>query len=70
MVVDFSNVAYIDSSGLAILIEGMQNVEAYGGKLQYAGLQKWCGLFSRSSARLDQVLQGSFRCGSRIGGLK
>ena len=31
LVVDLSRVSYIDSSGLAVLIEGMQNVEAYGG---------------------------------------
>ena len=40
VVVDLSNVTYIDSSGLAILIEGMQNVEAYGGKFALAGLQE------------------------------
>ena len=28
LVVDLSKVSYIDSSGLAVLIEGMQNVEA------------------------------------------
>jgi anti-sigma B factor antagonist len=39
LVVDLSAVSYIDSSGLAVLIEGMQNVDAYGGKFILAGLQ-------------------------------
>jgi anti-sigma B factor antagonist len=54
LVVDLSAVSYIDSSGLAVLIEGMQNVEAYGGKLVLAGLQeKVRPIFEM--ARLDQV---------------
>ena len=40
LVVDLSRVTYIDSSGLAVLIEGMQNVEAYGGRFFLAGLQE------------------------------
>ena len=40
LVVDLSKVTYIDSSGLAVLIEGMQNVEAYGGKFILAGIQE------------------------------
>ncbi len=39
LVVDLSRVSYIDSSGLAVLIKAMQNVEAYGGKFILAGLQ-------------------------------
>ena len=39
LVVDLSAVTYIDSSGLAALIEGMQNVDAYGGKFILVGLQ-------------------------------
>jgi anti-sigma B factor antagonist len=54
LVVDLSAVSYIDSSGLAVLIEGMQNVEAYGGKFVLAGLQeKVLPIFEM--ARLDQV---------------
>ena len=54
LVVDLSAVSYIDSSGLAVLIEGMQNVEAYGGKFLLAGLQeKVRPIFEM--ARLDQV---------------
>src|SRR5438046_5339373 len=40
VVVDLSKVSYIDSSGLAVLIEGMQNVEAYGGKFILVGIQE------------------------------
>jgi anti-sigma B factor antagonist len=40
LVVDLSRVTYIDSSGLEVLIEGLQNVEAYGGKFVLAGLQE------------------------------
>ena len=38
LIVDLSRVTYIDSSGLAALIEGMQNTEEYGGKFALAGL--------------------------------
>jgi anti-sigma B factor antagonist len=40
VVVDLSKVGYIDSSGLAVLIEGMQKVEAYGGKLYLVALRE------------------------------
>ena len=54
LVVDLSDVTYIDSSGLAVLIEAMQNVEAYGGKFFIAGLQDNVrSIFE--IARLDQV---------------
>jgi len=56
MVVDLSKVTYIDSSGLAVLIEGMQNVEGYGGKFALAGVQeKVRPIFE--IARLDQVFR-------------
>src|SRR5260370_34172439 len=40
LVVDLSRVTYIDSAGLAAFIEGMQKVEAYGGKVAVASLQE------------------------------
>jgi anti-sigma B factor antagonist len=56
VVIDLSKVTYIDSSGLAVLIEGMQNVEGYGGKFALVGLQeKVRPIFE--IARLDQVFQ-------------
>ena len=54
LVIDMSAVTYIDSSGLAVLIEGMQNVEAYGGKFFLAGLQDNVRSILEI-ARLDQV---------------
>jgi len=54
IVVDLSKVSYIDSSGLAVLIEGMQNVEAYGGKFILAGIQENVKPIFEI-ARLDQV---------------
>jgi anti-sigma B factor antagonist len=54
LVVDLSKVTYIDSSGLAVLIEGMQNVEAYGGKFILAGIQDNVKPIFEI-ARLDQV---------------
>jgi anti-sigma B factor antagonist len=54
LVVDLSGVSYIDSSGLAVLIEGMQNVEAYGGKFVLAGLRENVRPIFEI-ARLDQV---------------
>lgn len=54
LVVDLSNVSYIDSSGLAVLIEGMQNVEAYGGKFILAGIKENVKPIFEI-ARLDQV---------------
>lgn len=54
VVVDLSKVTYLDSSGLAVLIEGMQNVEGYGGKFCLAGLQDNVRPIFEI-ARLDQV---------------
>jgi anti-sigma B factor antagonist len=56
VVVDLSRVAYVDSSGLAVLIEGMQNVEEYGGRFALVGLQENVrSIFE--TARLDQVFR-------------
>ena len=54
LVVDLAKVSYIDSSGLAVLIEAMQNVEAYGGKFMLAGIQDNVKPIFEI-ARLDQV---------------
>jgi anti-sigma B factor antagonist len=56
LVVDLSRVSYLDSSGLAVLIEAMQNVEMYGGKFALAGMQETVRpIFD--IARLDQVFR-------------
>jgi anti-sigma B factor antagonist len=54
VVVDLSKVSYIDSSGLAVLVEAMQNIEEYGGKFALAGIQDSVRPIFET-ARLDQV---------------
>jgi anti-sigma B factor antagonist len=56
LVIDLSGVTYIDSSGLAVLIEAMQNVGSYGGKFALAGLQDGVRPIFEI-ARLDQVFR-------------
>ena len=56
LVVDLSAVSYIDSAGLAALIQAMQKVEGYGGKFVLAGLQETVRSVFEIS-RLDQVFQ-------------
>ncbi len=56
LVVDLSKVTYIDSSGLAVLIEGMQNVGNYGGAFSLVGLQESVRPIFHI-ARLDQVFR-------------
>jgi anti-sigma B factor antagonist len=54
VVVDLSGVKFIDSSGLAVLIRAMQDVQKYGGKLSLAGISADVrSIFEM--ARLDQV---------------
>ena len=56
VVVDLSKVSYIDSSGLAALIEAMQNVGRYGGQFALSGLQEGVRPIFEI-ARLDQVFR-------------
>jgi anti-sigma B factor antagonist len=39
LVVDVSQVSYVDSSGLAVLINAMRDMEDYGGLFMLAGVQ-------------------------------
>jgi anti-sigma B factor antagonist len=56
LIVDLSRVTYVDSSGLAVLIEAMQNVGKYGGKFAIVGVQEPVrSIFE--IARLDQVFR-------------
>jgi len=56
VVIDLTRVTYLDSSGLAVLIEGMQNVQEYGGRFGLAGVQEDVKhVFD--IARLDQVFE-------------
>lgn len=56
VVVDLSEVSYIDSSGLALLIEAMQRVQSYGGKLALCGIRENVKAIFEI-ARLDQVFR-------------
>jgi anti-sigma B factor antagonist len=67
LVVDLSRVSYIDSSGLAVLIDGMQSVEEYGGRFAIAGMQETVrSIFE--IARLDQVFRIFPDVDSALGG--
>jgi anti-sigma B factor antagonist len=56
VLIDLSAVSYIDSSGLAVLIETMQRISSYGGKFGLFGLREAVrGIFE--IARLDQVFK-------------
>jgi anti-sigma B factor antagonist len=52
--VDLSAVSYMDSSGLAVLIEALQKMQVYQGKLAIYGLQESVRTIFEI-ARLDQV---------------
>lgn len=54
LVVDLSGVTFIDSSGVAVLIRALQNIQEYGGKFSLRGMNdKVRPIFE--IARLDQV---------------
>lgn len=54
--VDLSGVTFIDSSGLAVLIETMQRINAYGGQLALFGIHDTVEAIFHI-ARLDQVFR-------------
>ena len=54
LVVDLSGVTFIDSSGLAALIHGLQEMKKYGGKLKLSGISSNLRTIFEM-ARLDQV---------------
>jgi len=54
VVIDLADVTYVDSSGLAVLIQAMQNVEDYGGTFMLAGINENVRLILET-ARLDKV---------------
>ena len=56
LVVDLSQVPYIDSSGLAVLIGAMQSLELEGGVFLLAGAQEGVQMILES-ARLDQYFR-------------
>jgi anti-sigma B factor antagonist len=56
IVLDLTDVTYVDSSGLAVLIQCMQDVREYGGMFALVGLQENVRPIFEI-ARLDQVFQ-------------
>ena len=56
LVVDLTKVTYMDSSGVAVLIQAMQDVQGYGGKFALAKVQPSVQHIFEI-ARLDQVFQ-------------
>lgn len=56
LLVDLSGVSYVDSSGLAVLIDAMQKVQKYGGTFGVIGMQESVrSIFE--IAKLDQVFR-------------
>jgi anti-sigma B factor antagonist len=56
ILVDFSGVTYVDSSGLATMIETLQRIQSYGGKFAMFGLRDSVrSIFE--IARLDQIFR-------------
>ena len=54
ILLDFSKVSYIDSSGLATMIETLQRIQSYGGKFGMFGLRESVRTVFEI-ARLDQI---------------
>jgi anti-anti-sigma factor len=54
VVVDLSGVTFIDSSGLAVLIRAMQDIQEYGGKFTLSGMNDNVRPIFET-ARLDQL---------------
>jgi anti-sigma B factor antagonist len=56
VVIDLAGVTYIDSSGLALLIEALQRIQSYGGKLALCSIGESVRTIF-DIARLDQIFQ-------------
>lgn len=54
--VDFRGVSYIDSSGIATLVEGLKRMMPYGGKLKFIGIPDGIMEIFRFS-KLDRVFE-------------
>jgi anti-sigma B factor antagonist len=60
LLVDFKGVSYIDSSGIATLVEGLKGMMSHGGKLKLLGIpERVIEIFNFS--KLDKVFD---ICGS------
>ncbi|HDZ61763.1 MAG TPA: anti-sigma factor antagonist [Nitrospirae bacterium] len=56
LLVDFSNVSYIDSSGIATFVEGLKTMKTYGGRLKLIGLPESIMEIFRFS-KLDSIFE-------------
>ncbi len=56
ILVDLTGVSYIDSSGIAVLIDAMQRIQAYGGQLALFGIRASVRTVFEI-ARLDQIFK-------------
>jgi anti-sigma B factor antagonist len=56
VVVDLAKVTYFDSSGLAVLVRGMQDTQEYGGEFSLAAMQENLRPIFEIAC-LDQVFQ-------------
>ncbi|MBI5676671.1 MAG: STAS domain-containing protein [Nitrospirae bacterium] len=54
--VDFRNVSYIDSSGIATFVEGLKKMKLYGGRLKLIGLPEGIMEIFRFS-KLDNIFE-------------
>lgn len=54
--VNFGNVSYIDSSGIATFVEGLKYMKSYGGRLQFFGIPEGIMEILRFS-KLDRVFE-------------
>lgn len=56
LLVDFNDVSYIDSSGIATFVEGLKCMMTYGGKMKFIGIpEKIMEIFC--FAKLDRVFE-------------
>ncbi len=56
LLVNFRNVTYIDSSGIATFVEGLKTMKTYGGRLKLVGLPESIMEIFRFS-KLDSVFE-------------
>ena len=56
VVIDLAKVTYLDSSGLAALVRGMQDTQEYGGEFSLAAMQENLRPFFEIAC-LDQIFQ-------------
>jgi anti-sigma B factor antagonist len=56
LIIDFKEVSYIDSSGIATFVEGLKAMRAYGGRLKFLGISNGIREIFNFS-KLDKVFE-------------